>query len=277
MAAQGTRGNGRDVVTATRNRLIAAVAAASICALAAPAGASAGNLLLPTLTVPIPSPGHVTAETLSIKVTGQHALENGNTFEASTPDAGALPKSVRVFSATRAIRTSSSLTYAFYVVAVNKRKAGSAGAATAQAAATSLVKFRSYRFRPSLHALILRFTKPAKGNGSATGSGHATSQRIYCDSCTGEATVQAVLNTDAATTAVAAPLTADIKDLFSSGGATASIFNRVHVARYDNGHAFKVKKTGPRKALKGVADDLLGQKPETILQTVKSALGTGLG
>jgi hypothetical protein len=174
----------------------------------------------------------------------------------------------------RQIRTSSSVTWAFYLLAVNKRSAGGAAAsAGAVPAAASLVKFRSYPVTNNLHALVVRFTKPSHGNGSAVGHGHATGHAIYCDTCNGEATVEAVVNVDAATPAVAAPLTAQLKDLLSQNGATSSIFRGLHVARYDNGHAFKAKVKGGRAALRGVVDDLIAQQTGDILPGIEKALG----
>jgi hypothetical protein len=185
---------------------------------------------------------------------------------------------VRIFSAVRQIRTSSSVTWAFYILAVNKRTAhGSAASAGAAPAAASLVKFRSYPLTNNIHALVVRFTKPSRGNGAAVGHGHATAQRIYCDLCHAEANVEAVVNVDAATPAVAAPLTAQLKDLLSQNGATGSIFRRVHVARYDNGHAFKVRAKGARAALRGVVDALLAQRTSDVLAKIEKSLDAKIG
>jgi hypothetical protein len=85
-----------------------------------------------------------------------------------------------------------------------------------------------------------------------------------------------VVNVDAGAAPVSPPLVTGLTDLFSQNGATAAIFRRAQIARYDDGHAFKFRAKGVREALRGVADDLLAQKPGDVLAHLESALAARL-
>jgi hypothetical protein len=259
------------------NRCLATLAAVAACALALPSAAFARHVFLPTMTVPTPSPGHVTAQVMSIKITGRDATKNGNTFEATTPDAASLPRSVRVFSAARAIRTRKTLTYAFYILAVNKSRAAASAAAAASPAALKVIRFLKYPVTNRNHALVALFTTPATGDSALALQGHAAHKAIYCSVCKGDARVQTVVNVDAATPgAVTAPLTSSLKALFSKKGSTLSVFKKVQLAHYDDGNAFNANVGGGKSALRGVANDLIANRPADVVATVEKALGTKL-
>jgi hypothetical protein len=250
-------------------RPVVALAALSLGGLAVPAAASADKLTLPSLTVPIPAKGHATAEVFTIKETQSNAGKIHFPFEANTNERS-LPKSVRVFTAVRSTGTSSSHTFSVFVVAVNKGKAKSAGAAGVGSAAAGLVRFGRFTITSRLHSLQLHFTKPARGNSAVVGHGHAVAHDVFCTGCRGEATAEGVQNVDVADVAGIAPLVTQLNDAFGSGLNAGTFFH------YDNGHAFKFKSKGIRKALKGVADDLVKQKIVDVMSTLSSALGTKL-
>jgi hypothetical protein len=87
----------------------------------------------PSLLVPLPAPGHVTIETLTIKLTGRGRGRLPGRLRLSAPKVRSLPSSVRILYARRTIRSRRATTYRLVLLAINVasrhsiRKARAAG------------------------------------------------------------------------------------------------------------------------------------------------------
>jgi hypothetical protein len=80
---------------------------------------SGARSVTPSLLVPLPAPGHVTIETLTIRVTGKRLGRLPARLRLRAPTVRSLPRSVRILYARRTTRTKHTITYRLVLLAIN--------------------------------------------------------------------------------------------------------------------------------------------------------------
>jgi hypothetical protein len=247
------------------------VVALAILAAVAPAAQAAKRS---TLTVALPSPGHVTVAAVSVKVRAGRPAGLARHFRVAAKRLGSLPPSVKVLTAQRFIRQRHGGTYAAAVFVVN-RAGGAAGGARAGLRTAGRPTFLEVLFEneDQCDSCGYRFSEDELSGGICSA----------CQMRRAIARAEAVKNVDLLP-APPKPLADLFKSDFSQHGNTDAIFGdpasgkppdpSLDTGHYDDGHAFgwDIKsKADVIKVEHSIIDDIIEDETPKIVSDLEVA------
>ena len=234
---------------------------------------SGARSVTPSLFVPLPSPGHVTIETLAIRVTGKGLGRLPARLRLSAPRMRSLPPSVRILYARRTTRTKPAVTYRLVLLAINV--AARQATTQARAAQDSSPPAEGHLLDPNP---LLRFNFPtAKLNVFAGRNSGRTSEqdiKFFNEMFDGvrlheRASASSWRNVDLDFAGVAHLTLEDVKPVL---GGPNNPEPKLDTGHYDDGHAFGWRPQGEKQAL----HDLTNANVDQLIVDLERDMGADI-